>query len=153
MSPVARWALLAVAAVVVGTLLVTGGMRMFERQRTAGEINRLRSELYRARASSDRCRNSLANSESALRQLSVTMDSLRSRVDSFEAIDERGVPSNRYDEYLELFESYNDSVAVWEARERRLCAAETSCRATIESHNALSDSLQHVLAEAGIETG
>jgi predicted nucleic acid-binding Zn-ribbon protein len=151
-SPVVRRVLLALAAIAAGSLVVTGAMRLVERQRTANEISRLRDDLYRARASSDRCRNALANSESALRQLSLTIDSLRSRVDSFEAIDGRGVPANRYDEYLELFDSYNDSVTVWEARERRLRESEASCRETIESHNALSDSLQRVLEEEGIET-
>jgi predicted nucleic acid-binding Zn-ribbon protein len=151
-SPVVRRVLLALAAIAAGSLVVTGAMRLVERQRTANEISRLRDDLYRARASSDRCRNALANSESALRQLSLTIDSLRSRVDSFEAIDGRGVPANRYDEYLELFDSYHDSVTVWEARERRLRESEASCRETIESHNALSDSLQRVLEEEGIET-
>lgn len=153
MSPVARYALMAVLALAVGTLTVTGLDRIMERQQTADEINRLREELYRARVGSDRCRTSLTNSESALRALGLTIDSLRSRVDSFETMDGRGVPAARYDEYLELFDSYNDSVEVWDARERRLRAAEASCRATIEAHNALSDSLQRVLAEAGIEAG
>lgn len=153
MSPLARRGLMAVAIVAAGALLVTGGARMVERQRTADEINRLREELYRARAAADRCRSSLTNSESALQDLSRTIDALRIRVDSFEALDRRGVPAARYDEYLELFESYNDSVQVWEARERRLRAADESCRATIEAHNALSDSLQQVLAQAGIEAG
>lgn len=152
MSPVVRRTLLALAVIAAGTLLVTGTMRLVERQRTANQISRLRDDLYRARASSDRCRNALANGESALRQLSLTIDSLRSRVDSFEAIDGRGVPATHYDEYLELFDSYNDSVTVWDARERRLRDTEASCRTTIESHNALSDSLQRVLEEAGIET-
>jgi hypothetical protein len=44
-------------------------------------------------------------------------------------------------------------VAVWEARERRLRSAETACRATIEGHNALSDSLQRLLTNAGIGAG
>ncbi|NIR37987.1 MAG: hypothetical protein GWO22_19000 [Actinobacteria bacterium] len=63
------------------------------------------------------------------------------------------VPSSRYEEYLGVFDEYNDSVEVWEGRERRLRSAEASCRATIERHNAISDTLRTVLAEAGIETG
>ena len=110
-----------------------------------------RDELYRARLSADRCRSSLQTSEASLLGLGLTIDSLRSRVDSFEALDGRGVPAGRYEEYLEIFDSYNDSVAVWEGRERRLRSAEVSCRSTIEAHNALSDSLQAVLSAAGIE--
>lgn len=152
MNPILRYALMAVAALAIGALTVTGLGRVMDRQQTAAEINRLREGLFRARAGSDRCQGSLTNSESALRELGLTIDSLRSRVDSFETMDGRGVPATRYDEYLEIFTSYNDSVQVWEARERRLRAAEAACRATIQEHNALSDSLQRVLAEAGIET-
>lgn len=153
MNPVVRWVLTGIAALAVAAMVVTGLDRIFERQQTAAEITRLRDDLFRARAGSDRCRTSLTSSEASLRQLGLTIDSLRSRVDSFETMDGRGVPQRRYDEYLQIFESYNDSVEVWEARERRLRAAETSCRATIESHNALSDSLQQVLENAGIEAG
>ncbi len=152
MNPILRRALMAVAVLVAGALVVTGGQRIVERQRTANEINRLREELYRARVSSDRCQRSLSSSEAALLRLSETIDSLRGRVESYETVD-GGVPAARYDEYLEVFESYNDSVSAWEERERRLRSAEAACRATIEGHNALSDSLQRVLAEAGVETG
>lgn len=142
-----------VAAVVAGALVVTGLNRAMERQQTADEINRLRDELYRARLASDRCRGSLQTSEAALQTLGMSIDSLKNRVDSFEALDGRGVPASRYPEYLEIFDTYNDSVAVWEDREARLRAAETACRETIEGHNAITDSLQAILAEAGIDAG
>jgi hypothetical protein len=140
------------AAVAVGLLMVFGITRVLERQQTADDINRLRDELYRARISADRCRGSLQTSEAALRSLSITIDSLKTLVDDYEAMDRRGVPAGQYDEYLGVFDQYNDSVAVWEGREQRLRTAEASCRSTIQGHNALSDSLQRVLIEAGIET-
>ncbi|MDA0329290.1 MAG: hypothetical protein O2958_09815 [Gemmatimonadetes bacterium] len=139
------------AAAAVGGVILLGVVRLVERQQTSDEINRLRDALYRARVSAGRCQGSLQTSESSLLVLGITIDSLKNRVDSFEAMDRRGVPAGRYDEYLELFDSYNDSVEVWDGRERRLRTAETSCRATIEEHNALTDSLQALLAEAGIE--
>jgi hypothetical protein len=142
--------LLSLAAVVAIFFTVN---RMMERKRTADEIERLRGELFRTRAAAERCQGSLANSEANLRAFDSMLDSLRARVDSFEAIDGRGVPADRYPEYLETFESYNDSVDVWEDRADRLRAVETSCRATIGRHNALADSLQAVLAAAGIEMG
>jgi hypothetical protein len=137
----------------VGALIFAGSVRLVERQRTAREITGLREELYRARMGADRCRNSLVNSESSLQDLGLTIDSLRGRVESFETMDGGGVPANQYQEYLILFDSYNDSVEVWASRERRLRAVEASCRATIQGHNALSDSLQRVLQEAGIDAG
>ena len=134
-------------------VLVLGGIRVAEREQTLDEISRLRDELYRARLASDRCRGSLQTSEASLLGLGITIDSLKNRVDSFESMDGRGVPAGRYQEYLEIFDSYNDSVDTWEGRERRLRAVETSCRTTIRRHNTLSDSLNAVLADAGIETG
>jgi chromosome segregation ATPase len=151
-SPVVRGGLTVVAAVAVALFVVLGVQRIIERQQTVDEINRLREELYRTRLSADRCRGSLQTSEAALHSLGATIDSLRAEVDDYETASGQ-VPEAIYEEYLEVFEEYNDSVAVWEGRERRLRSAEASCRSTIERHNALSDSLQTVLEDAGIETG
>lgn len=152
MNPLVKNVLAVLATVAVALLMVFGVTRIFERQQTAEEINGLRDELYRARVSADRCRGSLQTSEAALRSLTITIDSLKTLVDDYEALDRRGVPAAQYDEYLGVFDQYNDSVSVWEGRERRLRTAEASCRSTIQGHNALSDSLQTVLIEAGIET-
>jgi hypothetical protein len=136
---------------VLGVMIVLGSVRLVERQQTSEEINRLREELYQARITSDRCRGTLLTSESSLLVLGMAIDSMKSRVDSFEALDRRGVPTGRYEEYLQLFDAYNDSVEVWDVRKRRLRTSETSCRETITEHNTLSDSLQAVLSVAGIE--
>jgi hypothetical protein len=144
-----RIAVGAVMLVSTATVVVLGARRFVEQRRTTAEVTRLREELYRARVSSDRCRNSLAGSEASLQVLTTTIDSLRSRVDSFEALGGGRVPRDRYDEYLGVFDSYNDSVAVWEVRSERLRTAETSCRGVIEQHNALSDSIQSILTGAG----
>lgn len=133
-------------------LLFFGLDRMLERKRISDQINRLRGDLVQARAAARRCQGSIANSEQRLLEFDSMLDSLRARVDSFETLDGRGVPQREYDAYLETFESYNDSVAAWEARARRLRAAEASCRTTILEHNALTDTLQAVLREAGIDT-
>lgn len=146
-----RIAIAAVLLVSAGTLVVLGTRRFVESQRISAEVNRLRDDLYRARVASDRCRSSLVTSESSLLTLTATVDSLRSRIDSFEALGNGRVPANRYDEYLTIFESYNDSVAAWETRSERLRTAEASCRDVIEGHNAISDSIQRVLAEAGLD--
>jgi len=151
-KPGARNGLIAVAAIAVAATFVFGAMRIVERQRTAREINELRDELYRARVAADRCRGSLATSEASILTLGVTIDSLRRAVSDYETAAGGGVAAEEYEEYLEVFDAYNDSVSVWEGRERRLRSAEASCRETILAHNALSDSLQAVLDEAGIAT-
>jgi len=140
---------LMLSAVVV---LFLSARRVIETRRVSAEVTRLREELYRARVASDRCRSSLMTSESSLLTLTGVIDSMRSRVDSFEALGRGRVPRDRYDEYLGVFEAYNDSVAAWETRSERLRAAEASCRETIEYHNAVSDSIQAVLREAGVES-
>ena len=148
-----KTALASAATLVAGALIVLGSMRLSERQRTANEINRLRDELYQARVAADRCRGTMRTSEASLRVLGITIDSLKSRVDSFETMNGTGVPAGRYTEYLGVFDSYNDSVEVWGVREQRLRTVEASCRSTIEGHNAISDSLQAVLGEAGLDAG
>lgn len=134
------------------TLLAMSAKRMVEHRRLTAQVSRLRDDLYRARVSADRCRSSLATSESALSTLRVTIDSLKSRIDSFEALGNGRVPAERYDEYLEVFDTYNDSVGVWGVRSDRLLAAEAACRDVIDHHNALSDSIQALLDEAGVST-
>lgn len=151
MSPTLRTGLLSVLALLFGVAVIFGIRRIVERQQTVAEINRLREDLYRNRLAADRCRGSLQTSEAALRALRTTIDSLRVEVGDYETASGQ-VPQALYEEYLGVFEEYNDSVQVWEGRERRLRSAEASCRATIERHNALSDTLQSILAEAGIET-
>jgi len=140
--------LLGVSAVVV---FVNGARRFVEQRAITTEVERLRDELFRARVSADRCRGSLAASESALQTLTLTVDSLRSQIDSFEALGGGNVPSTVYDEYLGVFESYNDSVAAWEVRSERLIAAESACRSVISEHNAISDSIQTILDGLGGE--
>lgn len=152
MSPILRKVLPIVLSLSAAVLLFVGIDRMLERKRISDELTRLRGELFRARAAADRCQGSLANSEASLRDFDETIASMRARVDSFEALDVRGVPEAEYDDYLEIFESYNDSVAAWEGRAERLRTAEAACRSTIERHNALQDSLRAVLDEAGIVT-
>lgn len=151
MSPRIKTALTLIGGVAVGLLILLGGRRIIERQQTVAEIERMREELYRSRLASDRCLGSLQTSETALRRLRTAIDSLRVAVGDYETAAGQ-VPQSRYDEYMGVFEEYNDSVEIREGRERRLRSAEAQCRTTIERHNALGDSLRAVLDEAGIET-
>lgn len=153
MSATVRMVLAGLLLISTAYIFVVGMNGFRERQRITNEVNGLRDQLYRARVTSDRCRSSLNTSESSLQTLRITIDSLRSRVDSFEALGNGQVPAAKYDEYLEIFDSYNDSVSAWGTRSERLLTAEASCRNSIEEHNTLTDSIQAVLLNAGIETG
>jgi hypothetical protein len=46
---------------------------------------------------------------------------------------------------------YNDTASTWEDRERQLRVAEASCRSVILEHNALSDSLQALFVQLGVD--
>lgn len=152
MKPAVRTGLATLAVVVAGGLVFVSADRILERQRTEDRINALREQIYRSRVAADRCRGSLQTSQAALLELGVAIDSLKRVVDGYESLPGRGVPAGQYDAYMSVFDEYNDSVGVWEGREDRLRTAETACRTTIEEHNALTDSLQSVLTDAGIIT-
>jgi hypothetical protein len=70
------------------------------------------------------------------------VDSLRNVVDGYEDPDQGGVPQAEYPRYLESFELYNNSVEDWRARADTLQAMEARCRALVEAHNQLSDSIR-----------
>lgn len=151
MNSLAKIAIGALVAVSSLTVLIIGAGRFMEAQRFSDEMERLRNELYRARVASDRCRTSLTTSEALLHDLTTTIDSLRARVDSFEALGSGQVPADDYEAYLGVFDTYNDSVASWEIRSQRLQDAEVACRESIEEHNALRDSIQAIID--GMESG
>ncbi len=140
-TPTAR-ALAALGVLILVVVGALGGRDLLERRRSVNEIHDLRDGVYRARVSADSCRNELAYQERLFRRFDAVVDSLRGAVRDFERMDERGVPEERYDEYLEHFEGYNDSVAVWRARAAELRETEAACRTLIEGHNALADSLR-----------
>ena len=128
-------------------IVYLGAQRILQQQRISDEIARLRDGLYRARITADRCQRSLVSVENELQVFDARLDSMRARVDSFEALDVRGVAQEQYQSYLDIFDAYNDSVDAWGARERQLRAADAACRDVILDHNSLRDSLQHLLAE------
>ena len=134
-----------------GAILLLGGRRIIEQERMAEEVDRLRAGLYRTRTTAERCQQSIVAGENALVGLGARLDSLRARVDSFEALDARGVPLEGYETYLGTFNMYNDTASTWEERERQLRAAEAACRSVILEHNSLSDSLQALLSELGVD--
>lgn len=137
------------AGLVIGTISIvyTGGQRILEQQHIRDEVAGLRDDLYRTRITADRCQRSIASSESQLHAFDARLDSMRGRIDSFEALDSRGVALDQYPAYLATFTAYNDSVDGWGARERQLRAADASCRSVILEHNSIRDSLQQVLAQ------
>jgi len=120
-----------------------------EKSRTRAYLTGLRGELQTLRVSADSCRGALANEEADFRDFDRQVDSLRLEVRGFEELDPRGVPGESYDAYMEHFEDYNRAVPDWRARADTLAAHWEACRAVIQGHNALADSLQNALLERG----
>ena len=145
-SPLMRVAILVVLAVVTPVAVLA--VRSYrEQRRLVDEITALRSDVYDARVSADACRNELAYEEMLFRRFNSVVDSLRADVRSYEEEERGGVPEAQYEEYLERFAGYNDSVASWEGRAEALRAMEQSCRDRVITHNALADSLRGRLLE------
>lgn len=132
-------------------VVVAGVLNILDNQRTHREIEGLRRGIAMARAAADSCAGSLDYQEERFRAFGAHVDSLRAEVRDFEALDPRGVPEARYEEYMARFRAYNDSVAAWDARAEGLRRAQASCRALVERHNALSDSLRTRLLEEGAD--
>lgn len=137
--------LLALLALAVVGSLAASIWTLVERSRERQEILDLRERVARARISADSCTNVLAYDQMLFQQFDQAVDSLRGEVRVLEELDPRGIPEERYDEYMERFKDYNDSVAAWERRAERLRTSDAMCRVLIEAHNELSDSVRGVL--------
>ena len=134
--------LIALAALV---LLVSAGLAggtILERNRQIREMELLRQRLQQARFSVDSCRVFPAQEEQSFRRFDARVDSLRREMEAFEDPSLGGVPQNEYEEYLEVFEAYNQAIPAWEARADSLKASEDICRTLVERHNVLSDSIR-----------
>jgi len=125
-------------------LLLAGlyGGSLLERNRRIAEMQALREALDQARFSADSCKVALAWEERGFRSFDRFVDSLRAETESYEDPERGGVPEADYRAYIESFERYNDSVAVWQERADSLRAKEAVCRALVEAHNVLGDSIR-----------
>lgn len=136
---------------VVGAALIGGPV--LERNRWAGEMRQLRLQLNEARWAADSCKAALAREEEGFRAYDRVVDSLRNVVEGFEDPQQGGVPQADYDTYMEQFELYNRSVEEWRTRADRLQENEARCRALIEAHNALGDSIRRRQEERRTDRG
>jgi hypothetical protein len=135
-------------AVLLGSVATLSFM---EDRRFSRHLEALRGDLRLARATADSCALVLTWEEQDFLDFDAFVDSLHHSVRSFEDIEQGGVPQAEYSDYLEDFERYNDSVAVWQTKADALQSTEASCRALAEAHNALSDSLAGLLRLHGFE--
>ena len=107
------------------------------------ELRSIRSQVNACLATQDRI-------ELRFQSLTRQTRGLRDELDYLESLDPRGVPSDRYDRYLDLVEAFNASIPEWERQAVDLRLHEARCRTQIELHNVHADSLQRFLVEHGI---
>lgn len=148
-------------AIVAGAVLVmAAGLDVVDRilsdtpeARAQARAEELRDEVRELRPRLERCLDELDRAEGAFRAQEAATEGLRARVEAFEEVDAegvRGVPSDDYEDYIEVFERYNASLPEWERRAAEVEEFAAACRALAEAHNVRADSLRTLLVEAGI---
>lgn len=137
------------AGAVVLISLVTGAVSIVGQMvdnSIRAQAEQLRDSVREARADLADCLDGLDGEERRFRSHERTTHFLRDRVDELEALDERGVPRDRYEEYLDVFDRYNEAVTEWERLGNALQDLSATCRAFAEEHNervgALTDFLE-----------
>lgn len=113
-------------------------------------LRALRDEMAALRAAADSCRLVLEAEEAAIRASDARLDSLRRRIDFFESLDPRGVPSDSYDVYIRAFNEYNSRIPARAAAGDTLGAHFDSCREITERHNLVADSALDLARQLGL---
>jgi hypothetical protein len=141
MMPARRWlgpaavATLLVALAVGAALLRSGGA-----DHPVPDPAPALAELAELRAAVDRCALDLAAEQERFHAHERTVDSLRAAVSGYES-EGRTVAAGEFEEYLEAFTAYNQSVEAWHERAEALRAGWEECHDLSARHNALVDSL------------
>jgi hypothetical protein len=92
------------------------------------------------RSAVSRCTEELAAAQERFDTHQRAVDSLRAAVLAYESRD-RTVPAEEFEDYLEVFTAYNESVGEWHQRADALEAQWEECHGLTERHNAVVDSL------------
>jgi hypothetical protein len=123
--------------------------RRAERDSPRVRADAVREEVRLAQAEAERCMEHLAASNLRFQSQRRQTQAFQSRIDALEALDDRGVPADSYDVYLETVERFNASIEGWELRGEALVTTQQRCRALVEDRNVLADSLRRILVEMG----
>ncbi len=128
-------ALVLVTVMVVGrdVLRSDGAPDDVERDRALVELAELREAVAE-------CNVEVAEEQARFQAHEARVDSLRAIVEHYES-DERTVPAEDYEAYLEAFDAHNEAVAAWHERAEALEDTWAECRALTERHNELVESL------------
>ena len=141
-------------AVVLGAGLLAAGASALEEMRyqatPRAQAEAYHTEVRESRTEVEACLEEMARNETYFRAQERLTGGLRAQLRSFEALDPRGVPTDIYEDYIEVFERYNASLPAWELRGESLRRISERCRDLAEAHNVRADSLRGLLEEAGL---
>jgi len=138
-------------ALLFGAVGVASALQRVSQARTPTAIAmERRAELRSIRGQVNACLATQDRVELRFQSLTRQTRGHRDELDYLESLDPRGVPSERYDRYLDLVEAFNASIPEWERQAVDLRLHEARCRTLIELHNVHADSLQRFLVEHGI---
>lgn len=143
---------LAIVALIVVVAGVDRGRKWLEHRSRIFEIERLRSRVGDLRSSVESCRVALERERDSFNRYRTSVDSLREEVREYESLDDRGVPAESYDVYIQTFERYNESLPGWRTRADSLTAHDDVCRDLTMQHNEAAQSLRENLEEAGVSS-
>lgn len=136
------------AGAVVLVSLVTGAVSIVGQvvdNSVRAQAEELRDSVREARAVLTECLDGLDVKERRFRSHERATNFLRDRVEELESLDDRGVPRDRYDEYLDVFDRYNEAVPEWERLGDSLMTLSFTCRALAEEHNERVETLADFL--------
>jgi hypothetical protein len=129
-----------VATVIVAVAVGTALLRIGGRDAHAPDGDPPFPRVEELRVAVDQCNEALAAEQERFQAHERAVDSLRAAVFAYES-EERTVPAEEFDAYLDVFTAYNQSVREWHERAAALEARWEACHELAERHNALVDSL------------
>jgi DNA-directed RNA polymerase specialized sigma54-like protein len=147
MKALLRWPVLFLAtlAVVGATLFIVDGRAGPDPRAEMAE--ELRDEIRELQDRVDDCLDRRVGLEARFHEAMDRTEELRRRVEELESLDPEGVPAERYREYLEVFDEYNDSLPEWEQLGEALREQGLRCRRLAEAHNDRLERLRDLLLE------
>ena len=114
------------------------------------ELAPLRQARLLARQAADSCADVLADVEERFRLAELGIDSLKAAVDGFQTLEGGQVPGERYAEYRDALDAYNEAVPARNELADTLQSQDAACRALVTRHNELTDSLRRRLEDLGL---
>jgi len=117
---------------------------------TQERVEDMRERLRERRFAVNSCLSEMGADELAVEIRLADTESLRSRITALESLDPRGVPADSFPLYSELVDRFNAAVAAWDTLGTEARSSRDECRAFVQAHNSLSDSLRALLAAEGL---